>query len=63
MGLRLVPVVASGWMPGWLVRWRRRRWERKARQTFAVVLTVLNADRKARKLLREVLRIDEGHNR
>jgi len=60
MGLRLVPVVASGWMPGWLVRWQRRRWEAKARETFAIVLTVLNADRKARRLLRDVLRMNDA---
>ena len=60
MGLRLVPVVASGWLPGWLVRWQRRRWEAKARETFAIVLTVLNADRKARRLLRDVLRMNDA---
>ena len=55
-----MPVVASGWMPGWLVRWQRRRWEAKARETFATVITVLSADAKARKLMRKVLRMDDG---
>ena len=60
MGLRLVPVMASAWLPGWLVRWQRRRWEAKARETFATVITVLSADAKARKLMRKVLRMDDG---
>lgn len=60
MGMRLVPVVASKWVPGFLATWLRRRWERKARETYATILTVLSADRKARKLLRDVLRMEDG---
>ena len=60
MGMRLVPVLASGWMPQWMARWLRRRWEAKAREQFATILTVLSADAKARKLMRKVLRMEDG---
>jgi hypothetical protein len=41
-------------------RWQARRFERRARETFGIVCLVLERDEKARKVLRQILRYDEG---
>jgi hypothetical protein len=47
-------------MLAWWRKWRRQRFERHARNTFALVYLVLQADQNARKAMRRVLRTNDA---